>query len=217
VLRGTHYHFLLSSGEITRKLLESHRLPFPTPRKRYYLLGSDHPRFSPHSILFEGTEYRKTDTLEDADFIYIAIPHLDGIDQENPEMFSASLREIAMKNLPFLCANPDHYAHEGNPPRPVVRQGAIGHLLQSYGASVHYIGKPHPLVYEIALQQFSVSPDRILMIGDTPETDIRGARRTNMATALVTNTGIMKERGPAALNLLPQTDQPDHFIESLTL
>ena len=217
VCEGTHYHFLLTSGEIARTMLQSQELPFPTPRKRYWLFGSDHPRFSSHSTLFQDTAYCRTDNLQDADFIYIAIPHFDGVDQENLEVFVSHVKEIAAKGIPVLCANPDHFAHEGMPPRPVVRQGAIAQLLKTYGASVYFIGKPHPIVFERALKQFSVSPNQVLMIGDTPETDIRGARQMNMATALVTKTGIIKERGPAALHQLLQTDQPDHFIESFTL
>jgi HAD superfamily hydrolase (TIGR01459 family) len=217
VQEGTHYHFLLTSGEITRSMLQSKKLPFPTPRKKYWLFGSDHPRFGPHFTLFQDTEFDRTENLTEADFIYIAIPHVNGIDQENPDIFINQIKEIADKGIPVLCANPDHFAHEGTPPRPVVRQGAIGHLLQTYGASVYFIGKPHRIVFEKALEKFPVPSNQIIMIGDTPETDIRGARQMNMATALVTKTGIMKERGSEALHHLPKLDQPDHFIESFTL
>lgn len=221
---GVHYQFLLTSGEVTRELLIMEKLPFSTPKKKYWLLGSDHPRFSPHSVLFEETGYSQTEILEDADFIYIMIPHLEGIDQESPEAFLQAIRNAASKGIPVLCSNPDHFAHEGSPPRLVVRQGMIAHLLQDQGAVVHYIGKPFGAVYEKALKQFptGVQPREILMVGDTPETDIRGASQAGLATALVTETGLMKERIKEnsvsfAIGQLPATDQPDHIIKGLNL
>lgn len=211
VEEGVHYHFLLTSGQVTCELLRAEQLPFPTPKKTYWLLGEDHPRFSPHSVLFEGSPYTRVATLEEADFIYIGIPHIDGVDQETPEGFD--VKEIAQKGRPILCSNPDHFAHEGTPPRLVMRQGMIAHLLQQEGASVHFIGKPFSTVYQKALERFSpsINPKDILMIGDTPETDIRGARQMGLATALVIETGVMSER---SLNMqkLPVSDQPNHQL-----
>ncbi|MBS3903955.1 MAG: HAD hydrolase-like protein [Simkania sp.] len=177
VQEGVHYHFLLTSGEVIRELLLSETLPFPTPKKTYRLFGSDHPQFSSHLTLVQGTGYCQTEHFEEADFIYIPVPHIDGIDQENPEVFLKEVRNIAAKRIPILCANPDRFAHEGMPPRPVVRQGMIAHMLESHGAPVYFIGKPFQTVYEKALKRFpsSIQPKDILMIGDTPETDIRGA------------------------------------------
>lgn len=67
-----------------------------------------------------------------------------------------------------------------------------------------------------------VLPHEVLMVGDTPETDIRGARQMKIASALVTQTGVMKEligneKLSFILNQLPETDRPDHFIPSLNL
>ncbi|MGE5196536.1 MAG: TIGR01459 family HAD-type hydrolase [Anaerolineae bacterium] len=223
VLEGVHYHFLLTSGEVARGLLTAGKLPFSIPRKTYWLFGSDHPRFSSHSILFEDTGYQQTMDIEEADFIYIAIPHLDGIDQENPDVFVKRVKEAALQLIPVLCTNPDRFAHEGLPPRLVVRQGMIAQMFEAQGAAVYFIGKPFPAVYEQALDQFgSIQPRRILMIGDTPETDIRGAHQLGFATALVTKTGIMSERmkhknASSMIHQLPETDRPDFAIGSFEL
>ncbi|MES2345138.1 MAG: TIGR01459 family HAD-type hydrolase [Chlamydiota bacterium] len=224
VQEGVHYHFLLTSGEVARELLMLQTLPFPTPQKKYWLFGADHPRFSSHSALFQDTGYMQTKNLEEADFIYIAIPHIDGVDQENPEAFLKEIQEIALKGIPVLCANPDRFAHEGSPPRLVVRQGTIAQMLEAQGASVYFIGKPFSTAYEKALQLFpeSTSLEKILMVGDTPETDIRGARRLGLATALVTETGVMHERikekrASSVIGLLPKADQPDHAVKRFGL
>ncbi len=47
------------------------------------------------------------------------------------------------------------------------------------------IGKPKPLLYEIALQELQVQADSCLMIGDRPDTDILGAQQLGIQTALV--------------------------------
>lgn len=56
------------------------------------------------------------------------------------------------------------------------------------------------------------------MIGDTPETDIRGANGFGMKSALITKTGIMAERVrlrglEKSLQGLPSTDFPTFLIE----
>ena len=175
-------------------------------------------------LFFQGTSYRQTNLFEEADFVYIPIPHIDGIDQENPDVFLKEVQKIASKGIPVLCANPDQTAHEGQPPRLVVRQGTIARMLQRQGAIVHFIGKPFSAVFQEALQLFpeSVQPEQVLMIGDTSETDIRGAREMGMRAALVTKTGIMKERIQekgiaAAIQELSQEDQPNHFIEAFAI
>ena len=52
VQEGTHYHFLLTSGQVARNVFLSAKLPFATPRKTYCLFGEEHPRLSPHVALF---------------------------------------------------------------------------------------------------------------------------------------------------------------------
>ncbi|MFC2049243.1 TIGR01459 family HAD-type hydrolase [Chlamydiota bacterium] len=216
VEEGTHFHFLLTSGEATRELLLSRQLPFPTPKMGYHLFGHlfepEHPRYSVQA-LFEGSGFEKRESIEEADFIYIPVPHLNGLDQTDPRAFAAQIKEYATKKVPFLCANPDQYAHEGSPKRLVVRQGTIARLLQEQGAEVHFVGKPHPYVYQKALKLFSVEPKEVLMVGDTPETDIRGAKQVGIATALVTQTGIMRERiEENGISELSHKDNPDYFI-----
>jgi HAD superfamily hydrolase (TIGR01459 family) len=223
VHENIHYHFLLTSGQVLRQLLLADQLPFPTPRKSYWLFGSDHPRYTPHSIAFKGTAYRQTMNIDEADFIHINIPQIEGYDQEDPKAFLPHVREAALKNIPVLCSNPDPFAHEGAPPRLVVRQGTIAQLFQEQGASVHFIGKPFPLVYQEALRRFpdTIPSHRILMIGDTPETDIRGARQAGLATAVVTETGVMagrlKRDGLQAIHQLPESDKPTFAIERFVL
>lgn len=218
---GQHYHFLTTSGEVARDIFYHEKLPFKTPKKKFYLFGGLHPKFSSHEAIFQGTPYSETHHIDEADFVYISIPHINGEDQTDPELFRNKLEDVKSKNLPMICPNPDHFAHEGNPPKLVVRQGGIAKMYEELGGYVFYIGKPYDHAYHYAMNCFQkhkiFNPSEILMIGDTPETDIRGARRFGMQSALVTQTGIMAERIShhgleSALKALSSQDSPDYYI-----
>lgn len=221
--KEVHYHFLLTSGEVAKNLILQEALPFPTPRGTYWLFGSIHPRFGSHHQLFEGSKYREVEDLGEADFIYISIPHIEGIDQENPEVFRNKVQAID-KGIPVLCVNPDRVAMEGLPPRPVVRQGSIAQMFAEEQAPVYLIGKPSTIIYDAALQKFpqNIQRKRILMIGDTPETDLRGAHEAGLDAALVTKTGVMttlleREGAAQVISHLPPGDKPEFLIERLRL
>ncbi|MBS0625519.1 MAG: TIGR01459 family HAD-type hydrolase [Verrucomicrobia bacterium] len=209
LIQNVHYHFLVTSGEVARDLFLNEKLPFGN---KFWLFGGPHPKYSSHEAIFQGTRFVETAHIEEADFIYISIPHLNGEDQTDPEAFRKSLETL--KRLPMVCPNPDLFAHEGNPPRAVVRQGSIAKMYEEMGGQVFYIGKPHSQAYIMAMNFFAQhncsNPRDILMVGDTPETDIRGARNFGMPSALITKTGIMAERDPNTL-----ADIPDYFIERL--
>jgi len=211
LIQGKHYHFFITSGEVVRHFFLSEKLPFT--RKSYWLLGDIHPKYSSHELLFDGTPYRQTAHIQDADFIYLSIPHIDGEDQTDPEIFRPQVEKIRSFNLPMICPNPDLFAHEGNPPRAVVRQGSIAKIYEELGGHVSYIGKPDPRAFQLALDRFRGIPkEKILMVGDTPETDIRGARRFGMPSALITQTGMMSGR---SVHDLPAEDTPDFLFERL--
>ena len=102
--------------------------------------------------------------------------------------FSSELRkikEIALaKPMPVLNANPDEAAPEKckatNTTNFVVRQGAIANYLKEQGLDVYNVGKPYREVYsycrELLIKKgVDVNLAKVVMIGDTIETDIAGA------------------------------------------
>jgi HAD superfamily hydrolase (TIGR01459 family) len=220
LIQGKHFHFLVTSGEVTRYFFLYEKPPFNNTRKTFYLFGEPHPKYFSHKAIFEGSDYREVDEVKDADFLFISIPNKNGEDQTNPELFREEIEKIKAHNLPMVCANPDLTAIEGLPPRPVVRQGSIAKMYEKIGGRVFYIGKPDSRVYAMAMNRFLEyglkSPLEILMFGDTPETDIRGARSFGMPSALVTHTGIMAHRishNQSTLRDLPASDIPEYFVE----
>lgn len=219
LLQGKHFHFLVTSGEVARRVFLQGQLLFATTKKRFWVLGQSHPKFASHEAIFQGTGYIAISDIDEADFIYISIPHIDGQDQVDPEIFRPGIEKVKSKKLPMVCANPDRFAQEGIPVKMVVRQGSLANMYEEIGGQVFYIGKPEAKVYEIAMEHFQkqgMHSQDILMVGDTPETDIRGARRFGIASALVTETGIMGERSrnglEKALKALPSHDIPDYLL-----
>lgn len=224
LLKDRHFHFFMTSGEVSKGIFAREELPFSTPRKKFYLFGEPHPKFSSHELVFSETCYQQTPHLLEADFIYLSIPHLNGEDQTDLTLFQSKLEDMKQTHIPMVCPNPDRFAHEGNPPRAVIRQGSIAALYEELGGKVFYIGKPSEKMYSAAMRFFDryeiFNPQDVLMVGDTPETDIRGARLFGMPSALVIKTGIMADRIShhgieAAMNALPPSDFPTFFINYL--
>lgn len=226
LFEGSHFHFLITSGEITRKIVLSGSLPFIPTSNRYYVLGGPYPIAGLHHEIFYEGPYTETENIGEAGFIYASTPQLQGLDQTDPTVFEEHVKACLDSNLPMLCSNPDFFAHEGNPPHPVVRQGSLARRYEELGGKVYYVGKPYTNAFEQAMQHFAKHkidhPSDIVMIGDTPETDVRGAKNFGMSTALITHTGIMAERlqengNQEILRSLPASDSPTFFLERLRL
>jgi NagD protein len=71
------------------------------------------------------------------------------------------------------------------------------------------VGKPSPLIVEVALEQLGLPAGECLMVGDRVETDILMGHRAGMTTALVL-TGVTRR---ADLSHAPA--QPDFVLESI--
>lgn len=224
MFEGEHFHFVVTSGDVARSLFLTEKLPFTTAKKRYFLFGGAHPKYSAHTALFHETGFQEVADIQEAEFLYVNVPHINGEDQIDPTLFEASVKEILHHNLPMVCANPDRFAHEGAPPKAVVRQGTIATIYEKLGGNVFYIGKPEKEAFEMAFTEFRARGihdlNDIVMVGDTPETDIRGANRSGIASVLLTETGMMHERIrqfglDKAVAMLPQTDHPEYFVGRL--
>lgn len=198
LVQGKHFHFYITSGTVAQQIFSIDNLPFSTLNKKYYCFGIPHPTFSSHHEIFKNTPFQETDDIEQADFIYISVPHIDGKDQIDPQLFKNNVETFKNSKLPMICVNPDRFAHEGNPPRAVVRQGSIASMHEDQGGVVFYVGKPSEIMYLAAMKSYKdfgvVAREKVLMVGDTPETDIRGAQAFGMPAALLIKTGIMADR-----------------------
>ncbi len=72
------------------------------------------------------------------------------------------------------------------------------------------LGKPHPAMFEEAARRSGTRD--MVMIGDTPDTDIRGANAFGIASVLVA-TGV----AAVDVSALPRSDMPTYRMRSLAL
>lgn len=113
-----------------------------------------------------------------------------GWSEERHRLMAESL---AAAPRPVLVANPDLVA-------PVAVElsrepGFYAHrLADTAGAAPAFYGKPFANIYARALARIpaEVPRHRILMVGDTLQTDILGGRAAGLSTALVTEHGSLK-------------------------
>lgn len=120
-------------------------------------------------------------------------------------------REIAQRGAVFIATNRDatYPTETGTIPGGGSMVAAIEY---STGVTAATIGKPEPYAWELILHLAGATADQALMVGDRPETDILGARRVGMRTALVL-TGVTDGR---ALDRLPEEQRPDFVLRDLT-
>lgn len=83
----------------------------------------------------------------------------------------------------LVVANPD-LSHPGIGGEPRIETGALLALLKSVLPRLKalVIGKPEATIFRAALALDHAQPERSVMIGDNPATDIEGARRIRMNT-----------------------------------
>jgi HAD superfamily hydrolase (TIGR01459 family) len=220
---GQHVDFYLTSGEVARSWLPR-RFAAAGKTCCYWEIGTTHPRLgAPHETLCAEAGWSVASHPEQADLVFSHIPHQLGQDVQEIRFLQPELRAALAHGLPMVCLNPDHFVLDGEG-RPAARQGAVAALYEDLGGQVVYLGKPHPEVFQAAIHQMQergVPPEQIWMIGDTPETDIRGARQMGLRSALVGETGLFLTRGAgqrgAGVLELPATDRPDRLIDAIRL
>jgi len=179
------YDGIVTSGETAYQCLAYPEYSFFKPRgPRYFYIGLEKDR-----RILDGLSYQEEKQPEDADFVLLSHSYHDNqpFDELLP-LFKAAID----KKLPALCINPD---------REVVRLGGervycAGTLALEYHkmeGEVIYFGKPHEVVYDMCMGMLKgVEQSRILAVGDSLRTDIRGANYNNIASALVTG-GVLRE------------------------
>ena len=84
----------------------------------------------------------------------------------------------------FIATNADNTFP--SPEGPLPGTGAIVAAVQTTtGVEPVVVGKPFSPMFDAALQSVGVERERAVMIGDSPETDIEGARRAGITGVLI--------------------------------
>ena len=88
------------------------------------------------------------------------------------------------KGSRLVSTNSDTWCPTDNGPRPGC--GALVALLESAtGRQAYHVGKPNPFMMRAARKRLGLRTDEVTMIGDTMETDIRGATDLGYRSILV--------------------------------
>ena len=103
---------------------------------------------------------------------------------EQLESYRALLTPLAEQGVACLCTNPDliRLSESGTTFGP----GAVAELYETLGGTVHWIGKPFPMMYEAARRWLGqVDACGIVCIGDSPAHDIAGGQGAGLDSALI--------------------------------
>lgn len=87
----------------------------------------------------------------------------------------AVLEQARRQNIPLICSNPDRASPRAGG-ETVEAPGALAHAYADAGGPVTFYGKPHKPIFDALFAALGTTrPDKVLMVGDSPEHDIAGA------------------------------------------
>ena len=127
---------------------------------------------------------------------------------ETAEDYRALLLDARARNLPFVCANPDLVVDVGG--RQYVCAGAIADLYERLDGEVFWAGKPHANAYDAAQaaaeakRGAAVARGRILAVGDSLRTDLKGAETAGI-DAIFVASGIHRDETMGSGDLSAET------------
>jgi len=170
------YDGIVSSGDVTRAVIAAHS------GERVFHLGPERD----HSI-FAGLDASFA-PVDSAD--YTVCTGLFNDETETPDHYRSLLATMRRRGLLMVCANPDVVVERGD--RLIYCAGALADLYGELGGEVLYAGKPHRAIYAQALDQAvavrraPVAQARVLAIGDSLRTDLKGAQAFGVDCLFVT-------------------------------
>jgi len=170
------YDGIISSGDVTRALIAARA------GARVFHIGPE--RDLP---LFDGLDSPMA-PLERADYVVCSGLLDDTV--ETPRDYEELVARMHARALPMICANPDVVVERGD--KLVYCAGAIADLYAAAGGDVIYAGKPYRPIYEQALglaeaaRGQRVQQHRLLAIGDSVRTDLKGAAAFGVDALFVT-------------------------------
>lgn len=192
------YTDLISAGQKCLEMFSDH-LILPThlrPLKTFIIEDDDFT-----CQWTQQAQIERVDRLEEADLILgFHIPEKP-IDMN---IYKPILQKALARNLLFVCANPDLYATRYD--KRLARVGLLATLYQEMGGEIIYVGKPYPLIYTDILMKHS--EEKILIIGDSLITDIKGANEMGWDGMLISMGNHKSE-----LSQLDQKDWKSYFSQ----
>ena len=193
------YDAITSSGDVTRGIVKA-RLP-----ESVFHLGPERDL-----SIFAGLDVRLAPP-DTADYVVCSGLFDDTI--ETPDSYRDLLAALHARSLFMVCANPDIVVERGD--TLVYCAGALADAYAARGGKVLYCGKPHAPIYDLAIATAAAQrggktpcPQRVLAIGDSVRTDLKGAGALGLDCMFITSGIHAEEYGSreapdlAALNAM---------------
>ena len=213
-LKGVHYNDVMTSGQLAHEDIIKGNLPFDG--EKYCVIGTANLNSDePVPKIFANSPYKLVSDFEECNFIYCGVPQL--LDDEMCPYDSSSISDFvrhvqALVKLkkPLLVTSPEPVIDTGK--RYVIRQGSIAELWKIHGGQCVIYGKPDTRIYDALLNRYcsGVDKSRVLMVGDTLSTDIKGAQAAGIKSALTIEGGVTEYE----CRNLHQFDLDDIFSQS---
>ncbi|HZP77319.1 MAG TPA: TIGR01459 family HAD-type hydrolase [Pseudolabrys sp.] len=167
---------IVSSGDVSRAVIKDH------PGQNVFHLGPERD-----VSIFDGLNLRFA-PLAEAD--YVICTGLYDDETQTADDYRPMLETMRTRQLLMVCGNPDVVVERGD--KLVYCAGAIADLYGTMGGEVIYAGKPYRPIYDQALRKAQalrdqpVAAERILAIGDSVRTDLKGAHAFGVDFLFVT-------------------------------
>ncbi|MGR3499390.1 MAG: TIGR01459 family HAD-type hydrolase [Limimaricola soesokkakensis] len=156
----------------------------------------DEAFFEPLKIIKDPVPVSRTD-LDKAKGIVCCGPEDE---HAEPDVYRPQFEQAIARGLKLLCANPDIIVDRGD--ERVWCAGALARLYTEMGGESLYFGKPHAPLYDLARRRLAeidpeIADDRIICIGDGPQTDVSGAAGAGLDALFITGGLSAEETGTA--------------------
>lgn len=169
---------IITSGDVARSYILEKTKSLKLDRPAIYHLGDEN-----NTDLLARFDHILVDDLQKAQFFLLSL-HRD--ESQSIREFDELLKDVAKTpEIIKICANPDiTVPNAGGIARYCA--GYFAKIIEQHGGEVVYTGKPKAVIYDNVFKLAKgIRKDRILMIGDSLETDILGAQEAGIDSALV--------------------------------
>lgn len=111
---------------------------------------------------------------------------------------------LCTKELPYIATNPDYVCPTEFGSVPDC--GSVSDMLYNVSKKRPlFIGKPSPLMPQLAMEKWGASPEETVVIGDRIYTDIKSGLNAGATTILVMS-------GETTYEILEQSEDKPHFV-----
>lgn len=176
---SAHFLGVVTSGELAYSEI-SQRLASGALRRsaRISVLSRDND-----TSMIDGLDVRHVACDEVPDLLIIA-----GVEPETQtlESYLEDVAPLAASGVTALCINPDLQIYSDG--LPAFGPGLLAERYRELGGPVEMLGKPGARMFATGLRLLgNPPPERCLMIGDSAEHDIAGARAAGCLSLLITS------------------------------